>query len=146
MPCIDADAVVLDADDPLPAAAPCCDRDAGRFWTVELDSIADKVLQDPGHLCTVHMHHRKGSYVDVGAGIFYRHLQVAHHGRSDLVHVDQCPIGLFRLNARVCQQIVDELSHPLRAPHGGFHVFRCIGAELIAVPFDQKSEVRHDHP
>src|ERR1044071_1519621 len=116
---LEADAVVTDDDARAAVVALAAHFDARRHaLAVELQRIADEVLQELAHLQRIGVDRRQRADDDLAAGVVRAELEVVRDFAGDLPEVDGGEGLGLRRDARKRQEIVDENLHPLR---GGLH-------------------------
>src|SRR5579862_1064864 len=120
---VKADAVVLDRDRAPGAAGQCLSanaNDRSDAIAMELEGVADQVLQQLTHLRPIGADDGKVADVDLGAKLLNARLEVADDHVSEIAKIDELELTVATTDAREREQVVDEPLHPLgRIRHPG---------------------------
>src|SRR5262249_42616405 len=142
----DADAVIADGEDPLPALGPGADVNARRLSRLaELDGVADEVLEQLGQLGSVRQHRGQVLGADLRAALLDHRLQIGDDLTHDCRAVGQRQGVLHSARVRVGQQILDERLHAGGSVHGVGDVLVGLGIELALVALGQQFQVTGYH-
>jgi hypothetical protein len=115
---LDADAVVAHGEHPVRALAHGLDVDLRRHAIApELDGVADQVLEHLDHLHLVAAHHGQVALRHRGAALADRQAQVVQRAADGEARVHRREGRARRVDARVGQQVVDQVVHAARAVH-----------------------------
>jgi len=98
------------------------------------DRITQQVLEDLAQLADVAIYTREIVGCDLSVTLVDPHLEIFTNVIEDIVEVDRFERITTRFDARVLEQSVDHVVHPLGAVDGEFEELFTVFVERIAVP------------
>ena len=142
----DADAVVLDGEEPLVALIESGDVDARDFLAMELDGVGEEVLEDKDELRRIGADGRKVIVGDDGLVLFEQEVQVASRLAQNDVRVGGCGRLAPCAGARLGQEIIKERLHANGAIDRVVDKLFGFVIELVLVALRQQLRVAGNHP
>src|SRR4051812_3309979 len=142
---LDADAVVADDDVVFIGFFAPGDVDPGHARSPELERVADQVLEELRHLQLVGRHAGQRVPGHGGARLLDRRAQVGERATQRRLQLDPRHFLAAGADARVGEQVLDQLLHARRAVDHVAHELLGLVVELVAVAAHHQLRIAADH-
>ena len=122
------------------------DPDVRRALGAKFERIADQILKQLRELHLVRLDCGQGAMVQIGAGLLDRLAQSAQHLIEDRTGLCRAQRQALRADARVSQQIIDQLLHAFGALDSVVNVLVGARVDLPAVAIAEELGIARHHP